>query len=132
MKADVQVLELPALPQQRRPAVRLQQKLARRHLRLLILPERKAEIDQREAHAVGTHGNAIAHPDGVETHADESCRGNALLHLLGEAEKVHVAGVAFEPDTGDAHLGLLHVLFGESGAVEHRLGCALRLGLGDA
>jgi hypothetical protein len=57
---------------------------------------------------------------------------DALLHLRGQVEQVHVAGVALVPHAGDADLGLVHILFGEPGAVEHRLRGALRSGLGDA
>ena len=56
---------------------------------------------------------------------------DAFLHFRGEVEQVHVAGVALVPDAGDADLRLLHVLFAQAGGVQHRLRCALRLGLGD-
>jgi len=55
----------------------------------------------------------------------------AATHFGRELEQVHVAGVAFVPDAGDADLRLVHVRFGQAGAVEHRLRRALRLGLGD-
>ncbi len=83
---------------------------------------------EREAHAFGAHRNAVADADSVEAHAHQSGRDHALLGLFGELEKMHVARIAFEPYASDAHLGLVHVLFGEPGGVEHRLGCALRLG----
>ena len=46
---------------------------------------------------------------------------HALLDFGGEVEQVHVAGVALVPHAGDADLRLVHVGFGEPGAVEHRL-----------
>ena len=55
-----------------------------------------------------------------------------FLHLVGEIEQVHVAGVALVPDAGDADLRLVHVLLGQAGGVEHRLRRALRFRLGDA
>ena len=45
--------------------------------------------------------------------------------------EVHVAGVALVPDAGDADLRLLHVVFGQAGAIEHGLAGALRFGLRD-
>ena len=62
---------------------------------------------EREAHAVGAHGDAVADADGVEAHADQSGGGDAFLHFRGKVEQVHVAGVAFEPDAGDADLGFI-------------------------
>ena len=57
---------------------------------------------------------------------------DAFFHFCGEVEQVHVAGVAFVPDAGDADLGLVHVGLGEAGGVEHGLRRALRFWLGDA
>ena len=71
-------------------------------------------------------------PIGVEPHADQAGRGDALLHLVGEVVEVHVAGVALVPDAGDADLGLVHVLGRQAGAIEHGLAGALALGLRDA
>jgi hypothetical protein len=68
----------------------------------------------------------------VEAKAHESGGDHAPLDLGGQVEQVHVAGVALVPDAGDPDLGLVHVLFGEPGGVEHRLGGPLGLGLGDA
>ncbi len=87
---------------------------------------------ERVAHALGAHRDAVADADGVEPHADQAGRLHAFLHLVGEVVQVHVAGVALVPDAGDADLGLVHVLFGQAGAVEHGLRGPLRLGLRDA
>ena len=86
---------------------------------------------ERIAHAVGPHRDAVADADGVETHADHAGGHDPLFDPLGEGIEVHVAGVAFVPDAGDADLRLLHVGFGHAGAIEHGLAGALRLGLGD-
>ncbi len=86
---------------------------------------------QREAHAIGSHGNSVADTDGVEAHADHAGSLDAFLDLFGKVEQMHVAGVAFEPHAGDAHLRLLHVLFIQAGGIKHGLRCALRLGFGD-
>ena len=46
--------------------------------------------------------------------------------------EVHVAGVALVPHAGDADLRLLHVGFGQAGAIEHGLRGPLAFGLRDA
>ena len=56
---------------------------------------------------------------------------HAFLHLGGQVQQVHVAGVAFVPNARDADLRLLHVVVGHPRAVEHRLRGTLRLGLGN-
>ncbi len=61
---------------------------------------------QRIAHAVGAHRDAVGDADRVEPHADQPGFRHAFLHLGGEVQEVHVAGVAFEPHAGDADLGL--------------------------
>ncbi len=45
---------------------------------------------------------------------------------------MHVARIPLVPDAGNADLGLVHVLFGHAGAVQHGLRGALGGGLGDA
>lgn len=87
---------------------------------------------QAVAHASGAHGDGVADADGVEAEGHHAGGGDAVPHGLGEAEEVHVAGVALVPDGGDADLGLGHVIVGEADAVEDGLRGALRLGLGDA
>lgn len=84
------------------------------------------------AHATGAHGDGVADANGVEAEGNHASSSNAVTHGLGEVEEVHVAGVALVPDRGDADLGLGHVVLGETDAVEHGLGGALRFGLGDA
>lgn len=84
------------------------------------------------AHAPGAHGDGVADPDGVEAEGHHAGLADAVPDGLGEAEKVHVAGVALVPDRGDAHLRLAEVGVGEPHAVEHRLRRPLRLGLRDA
>ncbi len=86
---------------------------------------------ERIAHARGAHRDAVADADGVEAHADHAGGDDPFLHPLGEGVEVHVAGVAFVPDAGDADLRLLHVFVGHAGAIEHGLAGALALGLGD-
>ena len=57
--------------------------------------------------------------------------GTPSFTFVGEVVEVHVAGVAFVPDAGDADLRLVHVVFGQAGGVEHGLRRALGFGLGD-
>jgi hypothetical protein len=44
---------------------------------------------------------------------------------------MHVTRVALVPDRRDTDLSLVHVILRETSSVEHSLGCALGLGLGD-
>ena len=102
------------------------------HDRLDRVGDQVARLE-RVAHAVGAHRDAVADtPIGVEPHADHAGRRHAFLDLVAEVEQVHVAGVALVPDAADADLRLVHVGFGQAGAVEHRLRRALALGLGDS
>jgi hypothetical protein len=87
---------------------------------------------QAVAHAPRAHGDGVADPDGVEAEGHHAGLADAIAHGLGEAEQVHVAGVALVPDRRDADLRLAEVGIGEADAVEHGLRGALRLGLGDA
>lgn len=87
---------------------------------------------EAEAHPPRAHRDGVADADRVEPEPDHAGLPHALLHGLGEAEQVHVAGVALVPDRGDPDLGLREVVIGEADAVEDGLGATLRLGLGDA
>ena len=86
---------------------------------------------QRVAHAVGAHRDAVGDADGVEAHTDEVGFLDAIVNQFGEVVEVHVAGVAFPPDRGDADLGLDHVAFFQAGGEEHGLRRSLRFGLSD-
>ena len=84
---------------------------------------------QRIAHAIGAHRDAIADPDGVEAQTHHAGGVHTFLHLFGQPQKMHVAGIALVPNAGNAHLRLGHVLFGQAGRVEHGLRSALRFRL---
>ena len=86
---------------------------------------------QAEAHAFGAHRDAVADTDGVESHADQPCVFDTLLHFRSQIQQVHVAAIAFVPNTGDSDLRLVHVLGSHSRGVEHRLRSPLALGLCD-
>ena len=86
---------------------------------------------QRIAHPLRAHRDAIADADRIEAEADEAGRLRALLHLLSQAEKVHIAGVALKPHAGDPDLRLIHIFFAQSGGIEHGLRRALRFRLRD-
>jgi hypothetical protein len=83
------------------------------------------------AHALGPHRDAVGDADRVEAHSHEARGQHPVLDLRGQVVQVHVAGVAFEPDVRDPHLGLVHVLLAKARGVEHRLGGPLGLRLGD-
>ena len=86
---------------------------------------------QREAHAARAHGNAVRHPNRVETHPDHVGGPHALFDLRGDVAQVHIARIAVEPHAGDTDLGALHIGFGQPRGVQHSLRRPLRLGLGD-
>ena len=81
---------------------------------------------------LGAHRHAVRHADGVEAHPLHPGRLDAFLHLVGQAEQVHVAVVAFVPDARDPDLRLVQVRLGEPGGEELRLRGALGFRLGDA
>ncbi|KAK1526013.1 uncharacterized protein CCOS01_08431 [Colletotrichum costaricense] len=83
------------------------------------------------AHALCAHGDAVRDTNGVELVGDEAGVLDGLADEVGEVEQVHVAGVALVPDGRDADLGLVHVVLGQAGGVQHGLGGALGFGLGD-
>ena len=84
------------------------------------------------AHPVGAHRDAVTDTDGIESHPYDSRLRHANFYLFGQLIEVHVACVALVPDAGDADLGLVHVGFGHTHAVEHSLGRTLALDLRDA
>ena len=86
---------------------------------------------QREAHSGRSHRHTVADPDGVESEADEALGSDTRLDSLGKIEKVHIAGVALEPNTRNADLGFPEIGGVEASAVEHRLRGSLRLDLSD-
>ncbi len=77
----------------------------RRHQGLNRIGNQIARL-QRKAHAIGAHGNAVAHADGVEAHADHARGLHAFFHFFGQVEQVHVARVAFKPHARNAYLRL--------------------------
>ena len=81
---------------------------------------------QRETHPLRAHRDAVADPHRVETKADQTCRLHALLHLRRKIQQMHVAGIAFIPDTGDPDFRLLHVAFDKARGIKHGLRSPLR------
>ena len=87
---------------------------------------------KRERHAIGAHADPIADPYGVKPHTDEPLGLHRLLGSQPQIQKVHVARIALEPNTGDPDLGFVHVLRRETCRIEHRLRGPLTLRLGNA
>ncbi|WVY93046.1 hypothetical protein V8G54_032134 [Vigna mungo] len=87
---------------------------------------------QAVAHTSGAHGYCVADADGVEAEGNHASGGHAFADGFGEKEEMHITSVSLVPDRGDSHLGLRHVLLGESYAVEHGLRRSLRLRLRDS
>ena len=86
---------------------------------------------QRIAHPLGPHGDAIANPNGVKAHADHPRILDPLLDLGGELIEMHIAGIAFVPDTCDTDLRFGHIGIREPRSVKHRLRSTLAFRLGN-
>ena len=48
--------------------------------------------DERGAHALGAHGDAVGHRDGVELHRRAAGRADAILDVLGEPRRWKLHG----------------------------------------
>ena len=90
--------------------------------------------DERGAHALGAHRDAVRHRDGVELHRRAAGLAHAFLHLGGEAPQVEVARADLGPRVGDADQRLVQVGVGEADRLQHgaRRGAARPFGQGMA
>jgi hypothetical protein len=86
---------------------------------------------QREAHPLGAHRHTIADADGVKPHPHKTGGLDTFLDLFGQRIQVHIAGIALVPAGSDADLRLVHIVFGQTRRIEHRLRGALGFGLGN-
>ena len=75
--------------------------------------------DERGLHALGAHGHAVRHGDGVELHGRAARGPDALLHELRQTPLVEVAGHRLDPGRGYTDDGLGQVLVGEAHRLEH-------------
>ena len=76
--------------------------------------------DQRRAHALGAHRDAVGDRDGVELHRRAAGGADAGLHVHREIAQVVVARADLDPGVGDADERLLEVGVGEADRLQHR------------
>ena len=76
--------------------------------------------DERRAHALGAHRDAVGNRDGVELHRRAAGRADAGFDVLGQRAQVQIARADLDPGVGDADERLLQIRVGEAGAFEHR------------
>ena len=82
--------------------------------------------DQRGAHALGAHGDAVANGDGVDLHGSPAGGADAFLDALGHAPVVEVAGHGFDPLVRHADDGPGQICIGKADGLE--LGTGRRAG----
>ena len=87
--------------------------------------------DERGAHALVTHADAVADRDGAELHRETACGAHTDLAELGEFAQRHVAGRDLVPCRGDADLRLHPVVVGHADGAEHGAGRRLLDSVGD-
>ena len=61
-----------------------------------------SRLTERGLHPLGAHRDAVGDRDGVELHRRAAGGADAVLHLLGEAPQVEVAGHRLGPGVRDA------------------------------
>ena len=76
--------------------------------------------DERRAHALGAHRDAVGDRDRVELHRRAAGGADAGLHVLGEVAQVVVARADLDPRVGDADERLLQIGVGEADGLQHR------------
>ena len=76
--------------------------------------------DERRAHALGPHRDAVGDGDRVELHRRPARLADAALDVLGERTLVQVARHRLDPARRDADDRTRQVLVGEAGALQHR------------
>ena len=76
--------------------------------------------DERRAHALGSHRDAVGDGDRVELHRRPAGVADAPLDVLGERALVQVARHRLDPARRDADERPREVLVGEAGALQHR------------
>ncbi len=78
--------------------------------------------DERGAHPLRPHRDAVRDRDRVELHRRAAGVADAALDVLGELALVQVARHRLDPRRGDADERLRKVLVAEAGALQHRAG----------
>ena len=87
--------------------------------------------DERAAHALVAHRDAVGHGDRAELEGHAAGLADARLDVLGERPQRHVAGRDLVPRVGDADLRLDPVVLGQPDRPQHRPGRRLGLAVGD-
>ncbi len=75
--------------------------------------------DERSAHALRAHGNAVGDGYGVELQRSAACSTNPFLDVLCQLAKVIVARADFDPGICHAHEWLLEVIVAKTGSAQH-------------
>jgi hypothetical protein len=78
--------------------------------------------DQRCAHALRPHGDAIGDGHGVEFQRSAARGADAFLDVFGEFAQVIVAGADFNPGVGDAHQRFVEIVVLQSAGAQHGSG----------
>jgi hypothetical protein len=78
--------------------------------------------DERHAHALGAHGDAVGHRDGVELHRRGAGFADAVLDRRRQPPQVVVARADFDPGVGDPDERFPEVFVGKSHRFEHGAG----------
>jgi hypothetical protein len=76
--------------------------------------------DERRAHPLGAHRDAVRDGDRVELHRRAARLADPALHVLGERALVQVARHRLDPARRHADEGAGEILVGEAGALQHR------------
>ena len=76
--------------------------------------------DQRGAHALVAHADAVADGDGAELHREAAGGAHAVLGVLGQLAQRHVARRHLVPRRGDGDLRLDPVVVGHADGAQHR------------
>src|SRR5208283_337003 len=75
--------------------------------------------DQRSAHAVGAHGDAVGNGNRIEFQRSAASSADAGADVVGKFAKVVVAGTDFDPGVGDADERLGEIVVREPGSAQH-------------
>ena len=76
--------------------------------------------DERGAHSLGSHRDAVRDRDRVELHRRPAGRADARLHVLRQLALVEVARHRLDPGRGDADERPREVVVGEPDPLQHR------------
>jgi hypothetical protein len=78
--------------------------------------------DQRVAHALGAHADAVGDGDGVEIDGLAAGLVHALARVFAEVAEMHVARRHVARGGGDGDLGFFEIVVGEAHGAQHGAG----------